>query len=251
MTKAKRILFILCGALSLLYYIGCAAFGGFGLSLVWIWLLLGGFCFVRVWMLTRKIKGKTKVKVPKWMIYVYRVVWIVGITLFVFVESQILIGMNSKPKEDLPYVIVLGAGVRGTTPSRPLLLRIQKAHEYMTENPDTILIASGGQGPGEDISEATCIKNYLVEMGIEEERILLEDRSTSTEENMRFSYELIPNKEAEVGILTNGFHIYRSLLLAKDEGIENVTGIPTRTLMPLGVHYMVREFFACVYRVIF
>lgn len=246
MIKVKRRLFKFLGVLSLIYYLVCVAFAGFGLSFVWIWLLLGGFCFVRVRMLTGKLEGKEKWQAPKWLVNVYRICLVAGIAVFVMVESQVITAMNTEPKAELDYVIVLGAGIRGTTPTRPLLLRIQTAYEYMMENPDTILIASGGQGADEDISEAACIRNTLVKMGLDESRILIEDESRDTEENIRNSYELIPDKESEVGVVTNSFHIWRAMEIAKSQGHENVSGVPAKTLMPVGIHYIVREFFGFV-----
>lgn len=243
MIKVKRILFLLLGIVSFLYYIVCIAFAGFGLSFVWIWPLLGVFCFIRYRILTRKLKGETMWQAPKWLVNIYRICLAVGITAFVLVESQVVLSMNTKPQENLDYVIVLGAGIRGTTPTRPLRLRIQTAYDYMMNNPDTILIASGGQGSDEQISEAACIRNTLVEMGLDESRILIEDKSRDTIENIRNSYELIPDKESEVGIVTNGFHIWRSVTIAQSEGYDHVSGVPAKTLMPVGIHYVVREFF--------
>ncbi len=246
MTKIKRILFIILGILSLIYYTICVVYAGFALSFVWIWLLLAGFCFLRAYMLTRKMQGREKWYVPKWLVNVYRACLVAGIGMFVFVEAQVVSAMNIKPQEDLEYVIVLGAAVRGTTPTRPLKLRIQTAYEYMMSNPDTILIASGGKGTDERISEAECIRNTLVEMGLDESRILLEDESRDTEENIRNSYEFIPAKDTKVGVVTSSFHIWRSLQIAKSQGCENVSGVPAKTLMPVGIHYVVREFFGYV-----
>lgn len=246
MIKTRIILFKLLGIISLLYYVVCIAFAGFGLSFVWIWLLLAGFCFVRVYMLTRKMQGREKWHAPKWLVNIYRICLVAGIGVFVFVEAQVVAGMNTAPQKDLEYIIVLGAEIRGTTPTRPLKLRIQTAYDYMMDNPDTILIASGGKGWDEQISEAECIRNTLVEMGLAESRILLEDKSRDTEENIRNSYEIIQEKDCKVGIVTNGFHIWRSMEIAKSQGCENVSGVPAKTLMPVGIHYVVREFFGFV-----
>ena len=114
--------------------------------------------------------------------------------------------MNAEPEPKLEYVIVLGAGLNGSTPSNTLKKRIEEGYIYMSENPDTILIASGGQGFKESISEAECIKRELVKMGISEDRIILEDRSTSTIENLKYSLMILGDPDAEVGIITNSFH---------------------------------------------
>lgn len=243
MIKVKRILFLFFAIISFLYYIVCIAFSGLGLSFVWIWPLLSIFCYIRFRMLTCKLQGKTSWEAPEWLVNLYRICLVVCITAFVLVESQVISSMNTKPQDNLDYIIVLGAGVRGTTPSRPLRLRIQTAYDYMINNTDTILIASGGQGSDEQISEAACIRNTLVEMGLDETRIMVEDESRDTIENIRNSYEFIPDKDSEVGIVTNSFHIWRSVSIAKSEGYRNVSGVPAKTLMPVGIHYVVREFF--------
>lgn len=246
MTKFRILLFKILAIISLLYYVVCIIFAGPLLSFVWIWLLLAGFCFLRAYMLTKKIQGKEKWHAPKWLVNLYRICLVAGICVFVFVEAQVVSAMNTAPQENLEYIIVLGAGVNGTTPTRPLRLRIQTAYEYMEANPDTTLIASGGKGWDERISEAECIRNSLVEMGLDESRIILEDASRDTEENIRNSYEFIPSKDCRVGVVTNSFHVWRSLQIAKSQGCENISGVPAKTLMPVGIHYVVREFFGYV-----
>ena len=116
-----------------------------------------------------------------------------------------------------------------------------------SENEDTILIASGGQGSGEDISKAECIRSILVDKyGIDNERIILEDRSTDTEENFKYSYEIINDPDASVGVITNGFHELRALSIAKRTGFTNTYSVPAVTLYPVGIHYVVREFFGMI-----
>ena len=149
------------------------------------------------------------------------------------------------------YVIVLGAGVNGTTPSLILSERIQRAYTYLTENPEVICIVSGGQGPGEDISEAQCMYNRLAAMGIDPDRIWMEDRSTSTRENIRFSLDVI---EAKTGsrptasaIVSNEFHLFRAGLFAKEQNLE-VIGVPAKTTwLSLRVNYFLREIVAVWY----
>ncbi len=244
--KNKRTIFLIFGILSILYFLVCLAYSGLWLSWIWIWALTGGFCFLRFFMLHREIQGRAWWKIPRWFGVLYRIVLAAMLFVFLLVESKVISGITTEPQEGLSYVVVLGAGVRGTTPTRPLLLRMQRAYEYLSENPDTILIASGGQGADEEISEAECIRTYMVEHGIDESRIMLETQSTSTEENLRNSFAMLPKDTGTVGILTNGFHIYRSVLIARELGHEDVAGVPARTLLPVGIHYAVREFFAII-----
>ena len=208
---------------------------------------IAAFCMVRCFVLLSDMKHNGKFHVPKWLRIAYRVVFIACLTFFIFLEARIINAMTAPPKNDLEYVVVLGAGVRGTTPTNPLRARIRKAAEYMRENPDTILIASGGQGRGEDITEAFCIKQNLVEVyGIPPERILLEEASYDTETNLIYRMEIIQDADTSVGIITNGFHEYRACMIAEHVAYENVHSVPAATLLPLGIHYVVREFFGVV-----
>ncbi|WP_309864162.1 YdcF family protein [Bacillus sp. SLBN-46] len=141
------------------------------------------------------------------------------------------------------YIIVLGARVKGTVPSLAFATRIKAAANYLKENKDTIIIASGGKGPGEDISEAECIKRELIKLGISESRILLENRSTDTYENINYSRKLIP-KNAQSGlVVTNTFHIYRAVSIASDQGLE-VEGLPAKTPVQAVVKSYTREYLA-------
>jgi len=232
---------------SLTYFIVCLVYAGIRLSWIWLWPALAIFGYLRMAALRSEMRGKSLVKLPAGLRYFYRVCVVAGLLIFVIVEFRVVRFMNSSPQPDLEYVIVLGCGVIGRNPSNPLRLRIQKAAEYMQNNPDTLLIASGGQGMDEQISEAECIKQQLVEIyRISADRILLEDASSSTEENLRFSRQIIGNTNASVGIVTNGYHEYRAILIAQKEGFKNVHAISAITLMPVGIHYIVREFFGIV-----
>ena len=90
-------------------------------------------------------------------------------------------------KTDCDYIVVLGAGVNGTVPSLSLRERINAAYDYLTAHPDSVAIVSGGKGSGEDITEALCMYNELTKMGIDGSRVWMEDKATSTFENLQFS----------------------------------------------------------------
>lgn len=226
---------------SVFYFVTCVLYGGPGLSMLWIWPFSAAFSSIRIWMLCRQVP------VPKMLKIIYRIVFVICLSAFLVIEANITLQMHAEPVHGLDYIIVLGAGIRGRTPSNPLMVRIERAFEYMTENNNTILIASGGQGPDEEISEALCIQESLTAMGISADRILLEDQSTSTEENLRNSLRIIGDANASVGIITNGFHEFRAGLLAKDVGFANAVSVPAITLFPVGIHYTVREFFGVVH----
>ena len=136
------------------------------------------------------------------------VVVCIGIVSFVLVEGCVISQMHAKGKAELDYIIVLGAQVRENGPSPVLKYRLDKAVEYLEENPDTICIVSGGQGKNEPWSEAEGMAQYLKTQGIGENRIRLEDQSLTTEQNVTNSQKLM-EEGASVGIVTNDFHVFR------------------------------------------
>ena len=138
------------------------------------------------------------------------------------------------------YVIVLGAGVKGETPSLILKNRIQAAAEYGKRHPRTTFILSGGQGQGEAISEAEAMRRGMVAAGIPEKRLLLEDNSTSTTENLRFSKALLPQGENQVSIVTSDFHLYRARAEARKIGLGS-DAIAAKTPVSGVLRYGMRE----------
>jgi len=227
----------------LVYWLLCGMAGGFGLSVLWLWLLFALFFAALALWYADKWPFR-RLRRAKWL----RITVTSGLCLllvfFIIVEGLVISGMSEEGEDDLEYIIVLGAHVRGTTPSAALRWRIEEAYDYLTENPDTVAILSGGQGKGEDISEAECMRRELVERGIDESRLILEDNSTSTAENMEFSFRIIGDLSAPVGIVTNNFHVWRSVRSARAVGAENICGISAPFKNALLLHYMVREFFS-------
>ena len=135
--------------------------------------------------------------------------------------------------------------MEGTAPAVSLQSRINAAYDYLTANPDTIAILSGGQGEDEGISEAQCMFNNLTAMGIDADRLWLEDKSTSTWENLKFSLAVIESKTGskpeKIGILSSEYHLYRAGLFAEDCGFEAV-GIPAHTeQFTIRINYFLRE----------
>ncbi|WP_020060684.1 YdcF family protein [Bacillus sp. 123MFChir2] len=125
---------------------------------------------------------------------------------------------NEKVSHTAPYVLVLGAKLFGDRPSLSLQNRLDVAVSYLRSHPEAKVVVSGGQGDDEDISEALSMSRYLIGNGIGKERILLEDRSTSTYENLKFSKELYDVKHAVV--VSNTYHLYRTKIIANRLGMK-------------------------------
>lgn len=149
------------------------------------------------------------------------------------------------------YVVVLGAGVNGTVPSMSLQERIDGAYEYLTRYPQAVAVLSGGQGNGEEITEAECMYRELTAMGISPQRLWKEEQATDTRENIRFSLDLIEEKTGtrpeKIGLVSSEYHLCRAGLLAGQEQVESV-GIPARTTWAaLRLNYYLREIAAVWY----
>jgi uncharacterized SAM-binding protein YcdF (DUF218 family) len=147
---------------------------------------------------------------------------------FFCIHIKIREHVNMKVSENVDYIIILGARVKGTEPSLSLQYRIDAAADYLKRNTNTVAIASGGMGQGEDISEAEAIKRGLISQGIDKSRIILEDQSTDTVENLTFSKKMLPNNMKHGLVVSNDFHIFRSKMIAKDQGLK-LSGLPAKT----------------------
>lgn len=159
--------------------------------------------------------------------------------------------VNDPPKDENTTVIVLGCKVKDGRPSLMLKRRLDRAYSYLSEHETVSVIVSGGQGSDELISESQCMRDYLVEKGISEKRIFMEDKSTSTEENLEFSEEIIKIRHLpeNITLITDGFHQYRAELIAEKSGfdrksIKNLSGYTSWYIIPT---YWVREWFGIAY----
>lgn len=167
----------------------------------------------------------------------------IGILAFVVAEGCIFAHYRDQGRPDLDYIIVLGAQMKPAGPSVVLKFRLDAAYDYLIANEDTICVVSGGQGANEPCTEAQGMYDYLVERGISPERILMEDKSTDTSENIAFSAEVIGGTDKDVGIVTNNFHVFRGMMLARHAGFENACGISARSNIYFQPNNLVREFF--------
>ncbi|GHH96784.1 YdcF family protein [Neobacillus kokaensis] len=179
----------------------------------------------------------------KKVLSVMGIIIVLGLIYVGFLQFKISQYSQEKVPNNADYLIVLGARVKGTVPSLALASRIETAADYLKKNEKTIVIASGGKGPGEDISEAETVKRELVNRGINESRIILENKSTDTYENIRFSKKRLP-PDAKFGlVVTNTFHVYRAVSLAGDQGLK-VEGLPANTPAMAVVKSYTREYLA-------
>ena len=206
-------------------------------------MILLGFIFIA---LAYMIHNKLWKKIPKWIRVGIVTCFSIMMGIFIFVEGLILTQINARGEENLDYIIVLGALVREDGPSSILKARLDAAVDYLEENPNTKCIVSGGQGKNEPYSEAEGMRRYLVKEGIDESRIIIEDKSTNTVENIQNSMKLIEKENPRVGIVTSNFHVYRGVGIAKKQGLTDVCGIAGDVhpvYLPVN---MFREFFGVV-----
>lgn len=221
------------------YYAVCAAYAGFGSSFIFIWLIAGAFFAVVFGVSFAGAKGF--IAIPVWLARAFWCFMALGTALFIFLEGCVISQMNADTQENCDYIIVLGCQIRGSKVTKSLRKRLDKALEYCSKHPDTVVIVSGGKGEGEDMSEAEAMYNYLAERGVDESRIIKESQSYDTEQNMRYSARLIEDKTAKVGIVTSNFHVFRAKKLAAAKGLENVCAAAAASDPVLTVNYMVRE----------
>lgn len=162
--------------------------------------------------------------------------------------SGFMITANLRRPSSDSVLVILGCRVIGHNPSRVLAERLNAAYGYLTEHPDALCIVSGGQGSDEIISEAQCMQDWLTARGIEKERIFMEDRSTSTRENLSFSNEILKSNGLgnNIAIVTSEFHMYRAQAVAKKLDLK-AAALPGRTDIILYPTYIVREWYGILY----
>ena len=181
----------------------------------------------------------------RWATRIFTFFLCLGLAVFLGTEAVIIHASFGDPEEEVEYMVVLGAKVNYNGPSVSLMDRIQAAYDYMTAHPQVTAVVSGGQGKDEPLSEAACMYDNLVEMGIDPHRILMEDRATSTWENMQFTLELLQEKTGtrpqKLGVLSSEYHLFRASLFAKACDVDFV-GIPASTSrLSQKVNHFLRE----------
>lgn len=246
--KLKKIvgfILIILGSLSVLYFFGATAyrvafavfFAIFGLIL-----MAAGFA-------VKNMNEKYLVHTHNPVLKVFATLTAIFLVSFIAVESLIIYHGNKNDNVDVDYLVVLGAGLWGDKPSLTLAQRLEESMKFIRNNPDTKIVLSGGMGPGETITEAEGMKRYLVDRGVNEELIIKEDKSTSTEENLKFTKELLKEidgrENISIKIVTSDFHMFRSKSIARKNGFI-AYGQPSSTHPMLIPAYYIREYMAVV-----
>lgn len=174
----------------------------------------------------------------------------VSVTLGIIVHSS-----RGSENPEAEYLIVLGAGVNGTVPSRSLRERLDASYDYLMKYPEAVAIVSGGQGYGEDITEAQCMFEYLTKKGIAPDRVWQEPKASNTLENLRFSLDIIEEhtgkRPTDVAIVSSEYHLHRAGIFAGWLDL-NAALVPAQTVVPpLRWNYYLREVFAVWYYLLF
>ena len=174
-----------------------------------------------------------------------------GLAVFGVIEAPIVKAARTDAPDDVSYLVVLGAGLHGDTPSLSLTDRLDAALDWLEAHPDCVAVVSGGQGPGETMTEGEAMEIWLEARGIDPQRIIVEDRATSTWENLENSFALIRGRggepDGDCAIVTSEYHLYRAKAMAEELGVE-CFGVAGRTSWPtLALNYFIREGFAVTY----
>lgn len=214
-----KLVFLILGILAILYG-GVIFLAGSGTMFFTVWVFIGGFFLA--WSFFGYKEYTDNCKWLKKLGYSFIITCVILLTILCcFIGTE----FHSKGAKDLDYIIVLGAQVYENGPSPILKFRLDAAIEYLNENPDTRCIVTGGKGYNEPRPEGQVMAEYLMENHIDQNRILIEDKATNTIENIQYSIELMKTDYKNVGIVTNDFHVFRAVKLAKAQGLKHVYGI--------------------------
>lgn len=180
---------------------------------------------------------------------------VLGAAVFAVFEAPVISNAKTDAAPQSDYLIVLGAGVNGSVPSLSMVNRLEAALDYLEAYPDAVAIVSGGQGAGEDVTEASAMHDWLVAHGMPESRIVQEDQSTSTRENLENSFAIIRSRGGDpadgVAVVSSEYHLYRAKQMARALGAKPL-GVAAETTLPtMRANYFIREAFAAAYMQVF
>jgi uncharacterized SAM-binding protein YcdF (DUF218 family) len=227
------------------YMIVLMVYAGSRVSYLWLWpaagILFAGMAVLGIYSAQKQIVILQNSIKALFAIILMFMVFLLAMMFMLYIKGE------QRVKEEPKYMIVLGAQVKGRKVSKALRARLDRVAEYAQEYPDIKIIVSGGQGKGEDISEAEAMFRYLTEQKkIDAHRIEQEAQSKNTEQNIQYSWKLVKQKKAGILIVSNRFHVYRAISIAKKKGIQHVYGIGADTDSIMCIHYYLREVLAVI-----
>ena len=272
--------FTAAAVLCLVYYGVIVLYAGFGTSFAVLWLLIGGFFGATAAGI--HFYQKYPERVPLWLPVSFVTLCASGLMIVLVTQILIFGRIPAAAEPSLDYVIVLGAKVKPDgSLSKTLKLRLDKALEYMKENPETMLVLSGAKGDAEPCSEADAMETYLLGQGADPDHLLKEEQSFSTVENLAYSRVMIEKRDnlleqerkaeadrllraqgeiegvpetgapanntpvlarqPRVGIITSNFHLCRAAMIAKKQDYGTVYGIASEADKVLLVHFSLRD----------
>ena len=198
--------------------------------------------------LFKKIDSK-KMKISKFILKM-----IVGLFIISFLSTELLIfrAINYDVNTDFDYAIILGAGTVGDKPSLTLKRRLDKALECLSSNDNLKVIVAGGKGKGKDFAESFVMKKYLIDNGIDERRIIEENKSTTTNENIKNSKNILENISPttnKICIITSDFHSFRAKILG-GKYFKEVSVFSAESPTLVKINYAIREYLATIKMII-
>lgn len=243
--KLIGLFFIILGVFSMIYGLAAASarvtFAGFFILVSLLLMLIG---VLKLFFL-KPIKSK----LIKRSVFAFHILILLGFISFIIIEGFIIKSALQRDTKNADYIVILGAGLHGDVPSLTLLQRLRRGVELAELQPETKIVVSGGQGPGETVTEASAMKKYLVNNGVNADRIIMEEKSTSTLENLVFTKNVIRQTDERealaITIITSDFHMFRSKHLAEKVGFK-AYGYPSETYYYLVPAYYVREYLAVI-----
>lgn len=197
------------------------------------------YVYLSVWPMIGNLRKNT-LSTMLYVIISFSAVYVLSL-MAMYSLSAILNLIHLKKNRNADYIVVLGSGIIGKKVTPLLAARIERGMELLYSNPNAVLIMSGGQGPGEDIPESVAMAAYAVGKGVDAERIIMEQKSVSTEENLLFSRKLIDKEAPKIVIVTTDYHVFRALILAKQQGLKCV-GFGAKTKWYFTLNALIREF---------
>ena len=217
------------------------------------------FCMLGIVLL---VYGYVKLKfnidiwghIPKIFRIIIITLFTIGLVIFIGIESIIIYNGYYHDTQKPDYLVVLGAGLRGRSISASLLYRLETALDFHEMYPDVKIVVSGGKGEGEDMAEAAAMRNFLVDNGVDQSLIIMEDKSTNTYENFLYTKNVLEEETGKedftITIISNNFHMYRAKFLAKEVGF-NTYSYPAPSHKVSALVFYVREFFGVIKAYIF